>query len=100
VAYAHTPCARSVLGFNPNTHEWNLDFATPNVGTLGESGVGQCKDGRCGFYDQEEINGRQIWIRFSIWKISDDAAQSEQAFSNDDGNNWGINWINKYTRIN
>ena len=23
--------------FNPNTHEWNLDFATPNVGTLGDS---------------------------------------------------------------
>jgi hypothetical protein len=71
--------------FNPNTHEWNLDFATPNVGTLGEPGVGQCKNGRCEFYDQEEINGRQIWVRFSIWKISDDSAQSEQAFSNDGG---------------
>lgn len=86
--------------FNPNTHEWNLDFATPNVGTLGEPGVGQCKDGRCEFYDQEEINGRQIWVRFSIWKISDDSAQSEQAFSDDGGKTWEVNWINKYTRAN
>lgn len=86
--------------FNPNTHEWNLDFATPNVGALGEPGVGQCKDGRCEFYDQEEINGRQIWVRFSIWKISDDSAQSEQAFSNDGGKTWEVNWINKYTRGN
>ena len=87
--------------FNPTTHEWNLDFATPNVGTLGEQpGVGQCKDGRCEFYDQEEVNGRQIWIRFSIWKISDDSAQSEQAFSDDGGKTWEVNWINKYTRAN
>ena len=87
--------------FNPNTHEWNLDFATPKVGTLDEPpGVGQCKDGRCEFYDQEEINGRQIWVRFSIWKISDDSAQSEQAFSDDGGKTWEVNWINKYTRVN
>ncbi len=32
--------------FNPNTHEWNLDFATPNVGTLGIPGVGEFKNGR------------------------------------------------------
>jgi hypothetical protein len=85
--------------FNPNTHEWNLDFATPNVGTLGEPGVGQCKNGRCEFYDQEEINGRYAWIRFSIWKISDDSAQSEQAFSDDGGKTWETNWVNKYTRL-
>jgi hypothetical protein len=87
--------------FNPNTHEWNLDFAAPNVGTLGDQpGVGQCKAGRCEFYDQEEVKGRQIWIRFSIWKISDDSAQSEQAFSDDGGKTWEVNWINKYTRVN
>ena len=84
--------------FNPNTHEWNLDFATPNVGMLGEPGVGKCKNGRCEFYDQEEINGRYVWIRFSIWKISDDSAQSEQAFSEDGGKTWETNWINKYKR--
>ena len=62
--------------------------------------MGQCKDGRCEFYDQEEVNGRQIWVRFSIWKISDDSAQSEQAFSDDGGKTWEVNWINKYTRAN
>jgi hypothetical protein len=85
--------------FNPNTHEWNLDFARPNVGTLGEPGVGLCKNGRCDFFDQEEINGRYVWIRFSIWKISDDSAQSEQAFSDDGGKTWETNWVNKYTRL-
>jgi len=85
--------------FNPNTHEWNIDFATPNVGMLGIPGVGKCKNGRCEFYDQEQINGRYVLVRFSIWKISDDSAQSEQAFSDDGGKTWETNWINKYTRV-
>ena len=86
--------------FNPNTHEWNLDFTTPNVGTLGEPGLGQCKDDRCEFYDQDEINGRKIWVQLSIWKISDDFAQSEPAFSDDSGKTWEVNWIYKYARAN
>ena len=77
-------------------HEWNLDFATPNVGRLGEPGVGQCKDGRC---SATRRSAADVWIRFSIWKISEDSAQSEQAFSNDGGRSWEINWINKYTRM-
>ena len=86
--------------FNPNTSEWNLDFATPNVGVFGEvPGVGQCKNGRCTFYDQEQVNGRYVWVRFSIWKITDDTGQSEQAFSNDGGKTWETNWTNKYTRV-
>jgi hypothetical protein len=85
--------------FNPNTHEWNIDFATPNVGTLGIPGVGEFKNGRGNFYDQEQINGKYILVRFSIWGITPDTAQSEQAFSDDGGKTWETNWINKYTRV-
>lgn len=86
--------------FNPNTREWNIDFASPNLGMLGEvPGVGQCNNGRCDFYDEEQVNGRYVWVRFSIWKISDDSVRSEQAFSDDGGKSWETNWINKYTRV-
>ena len=85
--------------FNPTTHEWNSDFATPNVGTLGVPGVGGFKNGRGDFYDYEPINGRSVLVRFSIWRISNDTAQSEQAFSDDGGKTWEVNWINKYTRV-
>jgi hypothetical protein len=88
----------SLRWFNPATHQWSLDFATPNVGTLGIPGVGGFKDGRGDFYDYEEINGRSVLVRFSIWKTSQDTAQSEQAFSEDGGKTWEVNWINKYTR--
>jgi hypothetical protein len=86
--------------YNPNTHEWNIDFATPKVGVLGLiPGVGTFKDGRVDFFDQEEINGKFVLVRFSMWKINDDLAQSEQAFSEDGGKTWETNWINKYTRV-
>ena len=86
--------------FNPTTHEWNIDFATPTVGTFGAvPGVGQFKNGRVDFYDYELINGRSVLVRFSMWRIDADRAQSEQAFSDDGGKTWEVNWINKYTRV-
>jgi hypothetical protein len=87
----------SLRWFNPATHEWNLDFATPNVGTLGIPCVGEFKNGRGDFYDYELIGGRSVLVRFSIWKITEETAQSEQAFSADGGKTWEVNWINKYT---
>src|ERR1051326_8958386 len=89
----------SLRWYNPEAHQWNLDFATPGVGTLGIPGVGEFRNGRGDFYDQEEINGKYVLVRFSIWSITRDTAQSEQAFSDDGGKTWEVNWINKYTRL-
>src|SRR5579859_710305 len=54
----------SLRWYNPAAHQWNLDFATPNVGTLGIPGVGEFKNGRADFYDQEPFNGKAILVRF------------------------------------
>jgi hypothetical protein len=89
----------SLRWYNPTAHQWNLDFATPKVGTLGIPCVGEFKNGRGDFYDQEVIDGKFILIRFSIWGITPDTAQSEQAFSADGGKTWEVNWVNRYTRI-
>ena len=88
----------SLRWYNPVAHQWYLDFATPNVGTLGIPGIGEFKNGRGDFYDQETINGKSILVRFSIWPIGADTAQSEQAFSDDGGTTWEVNWVNQYSR--
>jgi hypothetical protein len=89
--------------YNPETHEWNVNFATSGVGILntptGQPIVGEFRNGRGEFYDQEPYNGRSILVRFRIGPISPDSAQSEQAFSDDGGKTWEVNWINKYTRM-
>ena len=84
--------------YNPTSHQWSQTFASLSGGVLEESSVGRFKDGRGDFYDYEDINGRSILVRFSIWKTSQNTAQSEQAFSEDGGKTWEVNWINKYTR--
>ena len=89
----------SLRWYNPVAHQWYLDFATPNVGVLGIPNVGEFRNGRGDFYDQEPINGRSVLIRFSIWKLNRDTARSEQAFSVDGGKTWETNWINTYSRI-
>ena len=85
--------------FDPSTDQWYLHFSHPNTGTLDVPGVGVAKNGRIDFYDQEMLNGRTIWVRFSIWSITADSAESEQAFSADAGKTWEVNWVNKYSRV-
>jgi hypothetical protein len=85
--------------YNPAAHQWYLNFATPQVGTFGVPGVGEFTNGRGEFYDQETIDGRSVLVRFSIWRITPDTAQSEQAFSDDGGKSWEVNWINYYKRL-
>jgi len=86
--------------YNPKSHQWSINFATPSVGTLGAvPGVGGFRDGRVDFYDQEAINGRAVLVRFSIWGVTAEEARSEQAFSADGGKTWEVNWITQYTRV-
>jgi hypothetical protein len=89
----------SLRFYNPNAQQWGLAFATPNVGVLSTPSVGEFKGGRGEFYDRDELNGRHILVRFSIWSISPKSAESEQAFSDDGGKTWEVNWINRYTKI-
>jgi hypothetical protein len=85
--------------YNPTTRQWSINFATPTSGALGNvPGIGEFKNGRVEFYDQEPINGKAVLVRFSIWALTPDSAQSEQAFSADGGKNWEVNWVNRYAR--
>lgn len=85
--------------FNPTTHQWSLNFATSGVGKLNDvTSVGEFKNGRIDFYDQEPLGGRSILVRFSVYATSPTNHVSEQAFSADGGKTWEVNWINRYTR--
>jgi hypothetical protein len=85
--------------YNPESHQWNINWATSRTGTLGQPTIGEFKNGVGEFYDQEEIDGRMILVRF-IWSgITANSAHFEQAFSNDGGKTWEVNWITDQTRV-
>src|SRR6266446_8120527 len=44
--------------YNPASHQWSLNFANANDGTLTQPTIGEFKNGRGEFFDQETLNGR------------------------------------------
>jgi len=84
--------------YNPQARQWSLNFANINDGSLSTPAIGEFKDGRGEFYDQETYNGRAILVRFVITKVSNDVYRFEQSFSDDGGKTWEVNWIAVDTR--
>jgi hypothetical protein len=85
--------------YNAQAHQWSLNFANSSGGTLSQPTIGGFKDGRGEFFDQETLNGRATFVRFVISDITPNSCRFEQAFSDDGGKTWEINWIATDTRV-
>lgn len=85
--------------YDPKSHQWSLNTANANGGTLGVPTVGEFKNGRGEFFDQEIFNGRTVMVR-NVWsEITADSCRFEQAFSDDGGKTWEVNWVAVDTRV-
>jgi hypothetical protein len=85
--------------YQPQSHQWSLNFANSTGGTLSQPTVGEFKNGRGEFYDQEPYKGRTILVR-NVWTdITPDSCHFEQSFSDDGGKTWEANWIATDTRV-
>jgi hypothetical protein len=85
--------------YNPQSHHWSLNFANSNGGGTRQPTVGEFKNGRGEFFDQETLNGRAILVRFVVSDITPNSCRFEQAFSDDGGGTWEVNWIATDTRV-
>lgn len=91
--------ALSLRLYNPASRQWSLNFAGINDGALSQPTIGEFKNGRGEFYDQETFNNRTILVRFVISDITPDSCRFEQAFSDDGGKSWEVNWLATDTRV-
>jgi len=85
--------------YNPESHQWSLNFANTSGGTVGQPTIGEFKNGRGEFFDQESFNGRSILVRNVFSEITPMSCRFEQAFSEDGGKTWEVNWIATDTRV-
>jgi hypothetical protein len=85
--------------YNPQARQWSLNFANLKSGTLTTPSIGEFKDGRGEFYNQDTYNERAILVRFVITKVTADQYRFEQSFSDDGGKTWELNWVAVDTRI-
>jgi hypothetical protein len=85
--------------YNPQSGQWSLNFANSRTGTLGQPTIGRFVNGRGEFYDQEDFDGRAVFVRFVIIPVDADTIRFEQAFSANGGKTWELNWVATDTRL-
>lgn len=84
--------------YEPGTRRWTLNFANIADGLLTQPMAGAFHDGRGEFFADDTFNGRPIRVRFVIMALERDQYRFEQAFSEDGGKTWEVNWIATDTR--
>jgi hypothetical protein len=82
--------------YDPDARQWSLNFA--GGGVLTRPVYGKFRDGRGIFYGQDTLGPRAILVRFIISDVTANSARFEQAFSDDGGITWEVNWIAVDTR--
>ncbi len=85
--------ALSLRLYNPASRQWSLSFSNSAAGTLGTPTVGEFKNGRGEFVDQESLGARMILVRFVVSDLRPRSCHFEQAFSADGGKTWEVNWV-------
>lgn len=85
--------------YNPQSRQWSLHFANSKSGAMDPPTIGEFKNGRGEFFNQDTLNGRATLVRFVISDITPNSCRFEQAFSDDGGKTWEVNWIAVDTRI-
>jgi hypothetical protein len=85
--------------YNPQSRQWSLNFASVNGGVMTEPTIGEFKNGRGEFFSRETLDGRAIFVRFVISEVTPNSCRFEQAFSDDGGRTWEVNWIATDTRV-
>ena len=85
--------------YSPESHQWSLNWANQKNARFDVPTIGEFKDGRGEFYDQELYEGRAILVRYVWSEITSTSGHFEQSFSTDGGKTWEPNWIAQSTRI-
>ncbi len=86
--------------YNPESRQWHIYWANARKGILDlPPVVGEFNNGRGEFYDQEDFEGRSIFVRYVWSDITATSARFEQSFSEDGGKTWEPNWISTIERV-
>lgn len=84
--------------YNPESHQWSIYWANSKDGILGQPMIGEFKNGRGEFFDQEPWKGRAVFVRFIWSNTATNTPHFEQSYSDDGGKTWEVNWITNQTR--
>ncbi len=85
--------------YGQESHQWSLNFSNSASGALTPPVIGGFHGGTGEFFGQDTVGGRIVLVRFVIAAITAQSCHFEQAFSDDGGRTWEVNWIATDTRV-
>lgn len=85
--------------YDPKARQWYVYWANSSDGVLDAPLIGDFKNGRGTFYDQETHAGRTVFARNVYFDIAPDSYRLEQALSDDGGKTWRTNFTAHVTRV-
>jgi hypothetical protein len=84
--------------YHPQAHQWSIHFANSKTGTWETPTIGEFKNGRGEFFDQESLKGRVILVRILWLDITLNAHHFEESYSDDGGKTWEPVFVADVTR--
>jgi len=88
----------SLRVYNPATEQWAIYWADNVTGALMPPVFGRFIERVGEFVGNDQHDGRPVMVRFRWSDITADSARWEQAFSEDRGTTWEVNWIMTFRR--
>ena len=89
----------AVRCYNPASRQWSIYGSDVKSGVFDPPVVGQLSNGHGEFYGADTWEGRAVIVRYMWQAVSHDKTHFEQAFSQDGGKTWEVNWIYDGARI-
>jgi hypothetical protein len=85
--------------YNPTSHQWSIWWSNAKDGAMYPPPViGDFKNGRGEFYDQEVVDGRAVLTRYVWTGTTTSSPHFEQSTSADGGKSWKLWWITDQTK--
>jgi hypothetical protein len=92
--------AATLFLYNPQAHQWSMNFINSQMGVLTQPIIGSFDaNGRGQLISNDTFNDRAILVRGLWTKISADAHDYEESYSDDGGQTWKRAFIGHKTRI-
>jgi hypothetical protein len=88
----------TIRTFDVAKHQWNVSWVNAADGSVTTPMIGGFRDGEGLFYGNDTLGGKPILVRFRFTNLSPQHFAFEQAFSNDGGKRWEVNWKATFDR--
>ena len=89
----------AVRCYNPVSRQWSIYGSSVKTGVFDPPVVGEFRNGHGEFFGADTWEGRAVIVRYMWQAVSRDQTHFEQAFSQDGGKTWEVNWVYDGTRI-